>query len=343
MRGSRFLLAASLVVAALVSNPSVAHAGDTVLAERTFSDGLAAMKAEKWEAACVAFAESNEADPSPGTQINLGVCNEKQKKYATALTWFDAAARLAEEQGRQDRVKFARSEHARVAAKVHKVAVTTAQDVADGTISVNGTKSSAKLFVGRETPLDPGKYTIELSAKGKKPVSKEITIPETAGTSALAFPALEDAPPEPAAPPGAPGAGDGATGAAPLATSDGSGQRTVGIVVAGVGVLALLAAGGVQLLAQSEDEESDRLEAQSKTRATQAQAEEDLRAAKTRHDAAQNNQLIAIITGAGGIVLVGVGAFLYFTAPHGSKAAGKPRLLPSVAPGYAGASFGFQF
>jgi hypothetical protein len=63
---------------------------------------------------------------------------------------------------------------------------------------------------------------------------------------------------------------------------------------------------------------------------------------KSRADAAENNQLIAIITGAGGVVLLGVGVALFLTAPSG-KSSGKPRVLPAVGPGYAGASFGFSF
>ena len=46
------------------------------------------------------------------------------------------------------------------------------------------------VLVARETPLDPGKYTFELSAKGKKPISKELTIPDTPGKTALEFPPM---------------------------------------------------------------------------------------------------------------------------------------------------------
>lgn len=333
---------AAVVAAALSFTvvPSVAWAGDAALAEQLFSEGLAAMKAERWAAACEAFAGSNQADPSPGTQINLGVCNEKQKKYATALTWFDAAARLADEQNRPDRAKLARTEHDRVAPNVHKLAVVLKTPVEGATISRNGeTKVPAAVYAGKETPLDPGKYTFELSARGKKTIAKELSIPETAGKTTLEFPAMEDAPIDKTAPAG----GDGAGGGGGVVVADGSGQRTVGIVVGGVGILALLTAGGLQILAQKEESKAKDYTQQAATAKSPNDRVEYESASKSRYDAAQNNQLIAIITGVGGVVLLGVGAVLFFTAPSGSSKSAQPRVLPVIGPGYAGGSFGFSF
>lgn len=343
MRGWRSARAALLAAALTLSVPTAAHAGDAALAEQLFSEGLAAMKAERWPAACEAFAASNNADPSPGTQINLGVCNEKQKKYATALTWFDAAERLAKDQGREDRAQLARNEYARVAPKVHKVVITVASPVEGATIARNGQSVPAVVLMDKETPLDPGKHTFELSAKGKKPIAKEVSIPETPGKTSLDFPAMEDAPNEPA---GAGGAGAGDSGyTPPVVVSDGSGQRTVGIVVGGAGILGLLAAGGMFILASNEDDKSQDFAAKARDPATPSADRPAFEsAAKSRHDAAKNNELIGYITGAGGIVLVGVGAVLFFTAPSGSKS-GKtaPRFLPVVGPGYGGAAFGGTF
>ena len=347
MRG-RLTLRAAIVSAALglgvVGAPSVAWAQNAALAEQLFSEGLAAMKAERWAAACEAFAGSNQAEPSAGTQINLGVCNEKQKKYATALTWFDAAARLAMEPGKErpDRAKLARSEYDRVAPMVHKLHITVAKPVEGAVISRNGEKLPAAVVIANDVPLDPGKYTFELSAKGKKPISKEVSIPETPGRTTLDFPAMEDAPIEKTAPGGAGDQGGGNT----IVVNDGSGQRTVGIIIGGVGILALLTAGGLQLLAKSEDDKGNEFAAKANGEGVSAeQRQEFLNAADSRHQAAERNQLIAIVTGAGGVVLVGVGVVLFLTAPKASSspAAGKPTILPNVGPGYAGASFGFAF
>lgn len=336
-----------MVVAAALgfgAAPSIAWAqSNAALAEQLFSEGLAASKAERWAAACEAFAGSNQAEPSAGTEINLGICNEKQKKYATALAWYDAAYRRSTEAGRErpDKAKDAKAGYDRVLPLVHKLKITTAKPIEGAVISRNGEKLPAAIVVNNETKLDPGKYTFELSAKGKKPITKEVSIPETPGTTTLDFPAMEDAPVEATAPtaPGDAAPGGGST----IVVNDGSGQRTVGIIVGSVGILALLTAGGLQILANNEDSESRELRERANADETSVEQRSRFAAAADSHkDAAKNNQLIAIITGAGGVVLLGVGAVLFFTAPS-AKASGKPRVLPAVGPGYAGASFGFSF
>lgn len=325
--------------------PSLAWAqSNPVLAEQLFSEGLAAMKAERWAAACEAFAGSNAAEASAGTEINLGVCSEKQKKYATALAYYDTAYRRATEVGKErpDKAKIAKAEYDRLLPMVHKLKITVAKPVEGAIISRNGEKLPAAAFLNIETKLDPGKYTFELSARGKKPVTKEVSIPETAGTTTLDFPAMEDAPIDKNAPPGAGGTEPGQPGG-PIIVNDGSGQRTVGIIVGSVGILALLTAGGLQILANNEDSKSKEFTEKTKDpNISAADRTEFLEAADSRKDAAKNNQLIAIVTGAGGVVLLGVGVVLFLTAPS-TKSSGKPRLLPAVAPGYAGASFGFSF
>jgi tetratricopeptide (TPR) repeat protein len=240
-----------LVAAALSLGiaPSVAWAqNNPVLAEQLFSEGLAAMKAERWQAACEAFAGSNQAEPSAGTEINLGLCHEKQKKWATALAYYDAAYRRSTEAGKErpDKAKIAKAEYDRVLPWVHKLKVTFAKPVEGSVLSRNGERL---VLIDNEVKLDPGKYTFELTAKGKKPIAKEVSIPETSGTTTLDFPAMEDAPIEATPPAGDPGGGGGST----IVVNEGTGQRTVAIIVGSAGILALLAAGGVQLLAITED------------------------------------------------------------------------------------------
>jgi hypothetical protein len=352
MRGP-VTLRAAIVAAALSFGvaPSVAWAQDKgAIAEQLFSEGLAAMKAERWAAACDAFFGSDQADPSPGTEINLGLCNEKQKKYATALVYYDKAFRLANERERADKAKIAKAEYDRLLPMVHKLKVTVASPVEGAIISRNGDKLPAASVVSTETKLDPGKYTFELSAKGKKPITKEVSIPETPGTTTLDFPAMTDAPIDKTNP----GPGEQPGGGNTIVVNDGSGQRTVAIIVGSAGILALLAAGGLQILAKNEESEADSQRSQLNKLADQnftgpertkiEENKDELTESEDSHrDAAKNNQLIAVVTGAGGIVLVGVGVVLFLTAPSGKSTSGKPRILPAVGPGYAGASFGFAF
>jgi hypothetical protein len=59
-------------------------------------------------------------------------------------------------------------------------------------------------------------------------------------------------------------------------------------------------------------------------------------AIKSHADAAKNNQLISIILAGGAVVLVGVGALLYFTAPKAKEKSARPNVLPLVGPSFAG-------
>jgi hypothetical protein len=353
MRGLVTLRAAMVAAAlSLTVAPSVAWAqNNPVLAEQLFSEGLAAMKAERWAAACDAFSGSNQAEPSAGTEINLGLCSEKQKKYATAVAYYDAAYRRATEVGKErpDKAKIAKTEYDRVLPMVHKLKVNLAKPVEGAVIARNGEKLPAAVVVNNETKLDPGKYTFELTAKGKKPITKEVSIPESPGTTTLDFPAMEDAPIDKTNPGGEPGVGGGNT----IVVNDGSGQRTVGIIIGGVGILALVTGGVMQILANSEESKSDEQTAKlaklNDPNFTGPEKDEirlnekTIRESETsHHNAAKNNQLIAIGFAAGGVVLVGVGVVLFLTAPKATTS-GKPRILPAVGPGYAGASFGFAF
>src|SRR4051812_34695469 len=96
------LAAGAALFLCLTTAPAIARA-DESSAEHLFQEGLAAMKRNDYPVACEAFAGSNKADPSPGTQINLAVCFEKQKKWASAWTWYRSAVGLAQQRNQKER------------------------------------------------------------------------------------------------------------------------------------------------------------------------------------------------------------------------------------------------
>jgi hypothetical protein len=333
----RSVFAAALAFTFAASRP--AYADNTSLAETLFQEGLAAMKKNDYATACEAFAGSNRADASPGTQINLAICYEKQKRWASAWAWYKAAAGLAEQKGQPERVSLATKEADRVKPLIHYVVVSV-KPPPDGLLVRRDGEEVQTTLGGKELPIpfDPGDHQIEVSAPGKKPWSTTLKTPDSPSTERLEVPPLETAQ-------GA-GASGGNAPEAPgpvVIKSDGGGQRTVGIVVAGAGLLGGLAAVGVYFLGAGEDDKGDQFTAQADGTTDPAQKAELTRVAGTRHDAASNDRLIAILSGAGGAILIGVGAFLYFTAPKSAAASGRPRVLPAVAPGYAGLGVGGSF
>jgi hypothetical protein len=314
----------------------VSYAGDTSTAEYLFQQGLDNMKRNQFKEACDAFNGSNEADPSPGTQINLALCNEKQNKLASAWGWYRTAAGLADQRGQKERADIARAEAAKIEPKLHKLTISVKFPSEGLTVTRNGAPVPAAVL-GTDVPIDPGDYTIEVSAKRKKSWKQAVHIDPTPGVSRVEVPALEDGPPEPVGPVG----GDGKTG------NDGSTQRTLGFVLGGAGILALVTAGGIQIfnLAVTNREYKDNkdlLDASEKTtnneatscnRAPDGENCQQLKnAVQTNDDARKSNQLASIIVGATGGAMLVAGIVLLVTAPSAKSTGGltKPLILPVV-------------
>jgi hypothetical protein len=339
----------ALVTAATTFAPS-ALAGDPGLAEHLFKEGVTAMAKNDWVAACEAFAGSNDADPSPGTEINLGVCNERQGKTATAWGWYRTAAGLAEQRSSRDRAELARKEADRLEPKLRKLVVVLKDPTAGITVTRDGA-SLPNATIGREIPVDPGEHVIEASAKGKETYKTTVRLQPGPGVDRIEIPALVDSPAAAAAPPATALPKGGEAGYPPEPQRDGSTQRTIGYVVGAGGIVALIVAGTLEILAidvrskqkdaqNTLDEERRRVVPPTPARVTELED-----AIKNNKSQADGNQLGAIATGIGGVVLIGTGLVLVFTAPSG-KSSGKlklPPVMPVLGQGYAGAGATFAF
>jgi len=132
-----------------------------------FRAGRDLLDAGQFEAACAKFTESIGLDPdAPGTLLNLGLCNEKLGKTATALAWFRRGQyRSAEAQ--MGEYEQAAKEHAVVlAARVATLRVDAAPGV---TVKVDGATLSETERARVE--LDPGTHVIEAGTE-----HREITV-----------------------------------------------------------------------------------------------------------------------------------------------------------------------
>jgi len=329
----RFAARALFVGACLT--PTFAFA-DEATAEQLFQEGVAAMKRNDFAVACDAFAGSNKADASPGTQINLALCYEKQKKWASAWAWYRSAAGLAQQRGQANRVTSAEESAARVKLLVHYVVVAVREPLTDLTVKRDG--SEVVIAVGgKEVPLpiDPGEHTFEVSARGKKPWTKTVTIPDNPNTDRIEVPKLENQPLEERTP----SSGPSGTEYKPpqiIVENDGSTQRTAGLITGGAGLLAGVAAIGLIVLANSEASDRDQLREQAANETDAARRNSATVSADSHAKAADNNRLIAGILGGGAAVLVGVGAIVFFTAPKSKEKAARPNVLPLLSPSFAG-------
>lgn len=334
-------------LACLAVAPSHAYADETnaAAAEALFQEGIAAMKRNEYAVAAEAFLKSNRADPSPGTQINLALALEKQKKWASAWTWYRTAQATAAQRGQKPREQLAEESVARVSKQMHHVIVSIKEPLSDLVVKRDGSEVAITLG-GKEVPLpvDPGEHTLEVTARGKAPWSTKFVAEDNPKTDRIEVPPLATAPVEERAPQVV---GAGTDYRPPILQNDGSTQRAVGLVVAGAGVLSGLASIALFVLAGNEDDKASEYQLQYERLATDAERQdprnggEILKARNSRADAADNNRLIGYGLVGGAVVLVGVGAAVFFTAPRIKEKSAK--VLPLLGPGFAGVSLGGTF
>ena len=334
------------MLAVSMTATGLAFGGDTSTAEHLFRQGLESMKKTQFKEACEAFAGSNEADPSPGTEINLALCNEKQGKLATAWGWYRTAAGLADQRGQKERAELARAEAVKLEPKLHKLVVTV-KPPAEGLVITRNGQLVPNASLGTDVPIDPGEYTIEVSARGKRSVKLPVHIAGVPRIERLDV-ALEDAPAEvkPVAAPIGPVTGPDYV--PPEPGRGGSSQRTIGFVVGGAGIVAGIVAVVLELLAVKEQDKSQNATAAaaaikpvpgSATYVGDLDNQNKQRdSATSHHNAAKTDEAIAIVTGVGAVVLIGVGVTLLLTAPSSRSSGGlsRPLVVPLVGRDNAG-------
>lgn len=182
-------------------------------------------------------------------------------------------------------------------------------------------------------PIDPGEHIVNYRAEGKKPATQRITVVEGEKARVISISAKEDKHADPNVP-------EPQTTTQPVQESH---SVVAPIIVGSIGVLALVAAVGLQVVANSEDDKADTLQNAAVSPDLEAQDRSKLQqASDSRKEAAKSNQLVALLVGAGGLVFIASGVVLYFvTKPSPSRS--KASFSPVVAPGYAGLAYGLRF
>lgn len=256
-----------------------AHAEPTAVdksaAETLFDEARRLMSENKYEQACPKLVDSNRLDPGVGTLLNLGRCYKSLGKTASAWSTFREAAAMARSNGQVDREELARSEAAALEPSLIRLVVEVPPEVAAQKPEIvrDGTPVPASLW-GLPTPVDPGTHIVEARAPGKRGARLEVAPSAAGSTVKTVIPLLEDDPsagaaaaapaaavaatpqpaqPLPAQPPpqSAPG-----TASADSGSSGGSGLRTTGFVVGGIGVAAAATGAVFLLLGKNENDKA---------------------------------------------------------------------------------------
>jgi hypothetical protein len=300
------------IVVAGAATAGVAHA-QTSVAEQLYRDGQQLIATGKTHEACLKFAESHRAEPALGTLVALAACHEREQKFASAWAEFKEASELAEKQKDALRADFARTRAAAVEKRVYRVRVELIA-VPAGVSMKLGDKEYGEGAFGSWIPLDPGQYTLSVSAPGRKTWLRALDVAATGKQERIEVTLpLEETSADSA----------GSSRAQPRTQTqddvdEGAGRRITGFAVGGAGLLLGITAAVLEVSAASKS----------------SQAVSDARAASdagnaARYDAASNDrsdalglQTIALVAGGIGIVAIGVGAYLLLTSPS-SKASGR--------------------
>lgn len=328
------LLAAPSV--ALADPPKTDPAGAQVL----FYDARGLMQAGKYAEACPKLEESLRLDPGLGTQFNLADCNEHVGKITTAWAGFLEVAAQSKATNQPEREKVARKRATALEPRLPKLVVDVASPPPGLEVKRDGIVIGAAAW-GTSIPVDPGTHRIAVTAPGKQPWETTVTTSE-GKTARVAVPrelpaALVATTATPSA--GAQPVASGATTATTAATSDfpppivennGSAQRTVGWIVAGLGVASVGVGAGFGLSSIGKRNES---------RSHCVVDACDADGVRLRDDAIRSGNIATVTTIAGGAAIAG-GIILVLTAPktESRERAGKIRAVPSFASSGAGLS-----
>lgn len=218
-------------------------------AERLFREGQKLLEERRYGEACPKFEAAYKKDQQLGTLLNLAYCHKEQG--ATWLAWveFKEAEVKAVELKRSDRRDFARQRMAELEKSLARVVVEPQQKVELTEILVED-RRVPEAEKGVVFAAEPGERKLTFRAKGKAQVVKYVTFSKGDRPQRIAVPPMEDQEKEVvvAETPSAEASEEPKPAPAPARAQEGdhggSGQKTIAIVLAGVG-LAGIGAGTV--------------------------------------------------------------------------------------------------
>jgi len=280
-----------------------------------FEEGRALAKDGKYAEACAKFEKSLELDPAIGTQLNYADCHEKLNHVAQAWRLFDSAAD-AEKITNPERAKFSRSRADSLLAKLGVVVLKLATpDAPMIAVSIGG-RTVKPAPVIKEI-VDPGDVVVNVTAQNVKPFQKTEKI--TAGkTVTIEVPALDGTSTTVITPPDTAGPAD-----------DQSAKRKSRLIlsyaVGGAGAVALIT--GIVLGVKARGDYNAEFD--------NGNCQESNNECNDVGFAAQEDAIslanVGTVAGIAGIVLVGAGAALYFTAPKVETVAVTPTATATSA------------
>lgn len=292
-----------------------ASPSDKAAAESLFDRGLALMRDGKFQEACQVLEQSQTIERGIGTMLYLAECYEKLGRTASAWALFREAASEARAGGQGSRAEAGAARAAALEPKLSKLTVhVDPKNEMPGFELVRDGQVVSRGMFGVAVPVDPGEHRLEARAPGYLPWTGSARVGLEKDSASISVPELRVDTSQPAEPASAPSAVAAPT-ASPRApehdASPSSPQRTAGLVVGGVGVVALGIGGyfGLSALGKKNDAEE-----QCPSNRCGDEDGVDL------NDEAKSAATLSNVFVFGGAALAATGVVLYLTAPSPSAA-----------------------
>jgi hypothetical protein len=292
------------------------------------------LKAEgKLAEACPKLEQSQRMDPGVGTLFHLSDCYERQGRTASAWVGFREVASEAKAAKREEQERVARERAAALEPKLTRLVIEVDPAAPPGIVVRRDGAPVAKELWGSKLPVDPGETRVEASAEGYEAFSSKSRVEGEGQVVTIRIPALTKragaqpplvAPPPATPPPAAPVAPAAPPESEPAppgaaASGGGSPRGTIGLVVAGVGVVGLGVGTFLGLGAKSTFDDSDpHCDDAGKC---------DQTGVDLRSDAVDQGNLATIVFIGGG-VLAATGVVLWATAPGNDADDAKTGVIP---------------
>ncbi len=275
-------------------NPSE---GGSAAAESLFQEARKLMDAKRFNEACPKLVASYKLAPAVGTLLNLADCYERAGQLASAWARFHEAIALAQRLGRPDREKTAKERADKLEPRLIKLTITGREPGIE--VKLDGNVLDPTVL-GTPVPVDPGKHTIDVSAKGKKSFATTLDVSDRARSPVVEIPVLETTDPDGKGTPTPP------VDALPvIAHPDGSTQRILGIAGMGLGGVGLVVGSIFGLRTSSKWSDA-------KQHCTGLECD---RAGVELAASAKNAGTASTVSFIAGTLLLAGGAALFFTAP----------------------------
>lgn len=209
--GRRGSFVVVLLMTLLLGAPARAQA--PAAAEALFAAGRTALEAGDVDTACVRFRESDRLDPQPGTKANLGTCEARRGRVASA--WEALRSSLEKTPPGDPRVPLVREALAALELRLPKLTLTLAPGAPESTtVSERGITFGNAGTYGVALPFDPGLHHLVVEVPGQASRTVDVTLVEGQTTALVVgepppaavapAPVLQLLPPAREAPPPAP-------------------------------------------------------------------------------------------------------------------------------------------